>query len=72
VQQHFLHQHFACIFHAQCYHCQTVADQYHVHARMVRDVRTGEVMRRYHSYGFVLAVEVLEGVDSDRFTRIGR
>ena len=66
MQQHLLHQHFACILHTKCNHGQTISNKYHIHAGMVGDVGAGEVMRRDHGDGFVLAVEALESIDGDR------
>lgn len=65
VHQHLLHHHFACVFHAQRDHGEAVADEDHIHARVVSDEGAGEVVGGYHGDGLVLAVQRLQGLDGD-------
>lgn len=72
VQQHLVQQHLASILHTKGHHGQTISNENHVHAGMVGNVCTREVVRRDHGYGFILPVQALEGVDGNRLARIGR
>jgi hypothetical protein len=65
VEQHFFHQDFAGVFHTQRDHGETVAYQDHVHACLVGDESTGEVVRGDHGDGLVLAVHGLQRGDGD-------
>ena len=68
VQQHLLHDHLTGILHAERDHGKTVTDQYYIHAGMVGDVCTWEVVGGDHGDWFVLSVEALQCVDGDRLS----
>lgn len=69
VQQHFLDEYLARVFHAQGDHGQAVTDEHHVHAGLIGDVRRGEVVRGYHGDGFVALVHCGERLEGDFLAR---
>lgn len=72
MQDHFLEHYFTRILHAECYHCQTVADQDHVHPGSVGNMGTWKVVRSYHRDGFLLLVEGAERIDRDFLAWVDR
>jgi hypothetical protein len=72
VKQHFFQQYFACVFHAQRYHGETVAHENYVHTGMVGDVSAREVVGSDHGDRLILAVQRLQGVEGNGLTGVGR
>lgn len=69
MQQHLLNQHLVGVLHAQPDHGQAVADENHVHARRVGDVRAGEVVRRDHRDRLTPLVHLAQQGDGDLLAR---
>ncbi|KAI6748119.1 hypothetical protein HG531_008661 [Fusarium graminearum] len=65
VQQHLLHDNFTCVFHTKGNHGKTITDKNDVHACMIGNMATGEIMSCHDSDGITLAVHGAKGSDSD-------
>lgn len=72
VQQHFLNDNLARIFHSEGNHGQAVTDKDHLHARCVGDVGTGEVMGSHHCDRLTPPVQGAECTDGDLLSGVGR
>lgn len=71
MQQHLLDQHFTGIFHTQGDHGQAITDQDGIHASMIGNVGTREVMGSHHGDRLSLSMETSQGTQSDFFALVG-
>lgn len=72
VQQHLLENHLTGILHTQGNHSKAVSHKDHVHAGMIGDMCTWEVVRRDHGDWFALFMQGPQGTQGDLLARIGR
>lgn len=71
MEKHLVHCYFICIFHAHCDHCEAVAYEHDLHSGCVGDMAAREIGCCEDCDGFVLFVEVLNGLDCYFFACAG-
>ena len=71
VEEHLVHCYFVCVFHSHCDHCEAVAYEHDFHSGCVGDMAAREIGCCEDCNGFVLFVEVLDGLDCYFFAGVG-
>lgn len=71
MEEHLVHCYFIRIFHAHCDHCEAVAYEHDLHSGCVGDMAAREIGGCEDCDGFVLFVEVLNGLDCYFFACVG-
>lgn len=67
MKNHLVEQHFTSIVHTHSDHSKAVTNKDDVHAGMIGDMGTWEVMGSDDCDRLLLTVETLNGVDGNRF-----